>query len=158
MLQKNDGELFQCRLDAKSSPKMLYFLFHWLVIALAVFMTPHLISGVHSEGFGSALAVAAILGLLNVVLKPILFVLTLPFTLITLGFFILILNAFLFQLAASFVSGFQVDSFGAAFLASLVVSLVSWAMNLSARRHNGRIVWQVRQTSHSRQDRMRDLN
>jgi putative membrane protein len=137
---------------------MSRYFFRWLVTSLAVFMVPHLVKGVHIDSFGSALAVAAVLGLLNVLLKPLLVVITLPLTILTLGFFILILNAFLFQLTSSVVSGFQVDSFGSAFLASIVVSLVSWVLSLSVRRQEGRTTWHVHEVSRGDSSNARDLN
>lgn len=108
---------------------MAGILIRWLVTTLAILVIPHLISGVKVAGFGSALAAAAIIGILNALVRPILIILTLPLTVVTLGFFILIINALLFWLAGSIVSGIQVDSFWSAFLGSLIVTLVSWIMN-----------------------------
>ena len=121
---------------------MRYFS-RWLVTALIILMVPHLVSGVHVAGFGTALAVAFILALLNVLIRPLLILITLPLTVMTLGFFILIINALLFQFAGGLVSGFEVDSFGSAFLASLIVSFVSWFMNISFERREGKVVWRV---------------
>jgi putative membrane protein len=96
---------------------------------LAILLIPHLISGVRVEGIGSALAAAAILGVLNALIRPILIILTLPLTIVTLGLFVLIINALLFQLAGAVVSGVHIDSFWSAFLGSLVVTIVSWVVN-----------------------------
>lgn len=104
-------------------------LIRWLITTLAILMIPHLVSGVKVAGFGSALAAAAILGILNALVRPVLILLTLPLTIVTLGVFILIINALLFELAAVFVSGLQIDSFWSAFLGSLIVTIVSWIMN-----------------------------
>jgi len=101
----------------------------WFITTIAVLIVPYLISGVKVEGLGTALIAAAILGVLNALVRPILILLTLPLTVVTLGFFILIINALLFQLAGAVVPGLQVDSFWSAFFASLIVSLVSWIMN-----------------------------
>lgn len=106
-------------------------LIRWLVLTLAVMIVPHLISGVRVEGFGTALAAAAILAVLNAIVRPVLIILTLPLTIVTLGLFILIINALLFQLAGFFVSGLQIDSFWSALFGSLIVSLVSWVMNFA---------------------------
>jgi putative membrane protein len=92
-------------------------------------MVPHIISGVKVEGFGTALAAGAILGILNALVRPILLVLTLPLTVLTLGIFILVINALMFQLAGMIVSGFHIASFWSALFGSLIVSLVSWIVN-----------------------------
>jgi len=104
-------------------------LIRWLVTTLAILMIPHLISGVHVEGIGSALAAAAILGILNALIRPILILLTLPLTIVTLGLFILVINALLFQFAGWVVSGLHIESFWSALFGSLIVSVVSWIMN-----------------------------
>jgi len=106
-------------------------LIRWIVTTLTILMIPNLISGVKVAGIGSALAAAAIIGVLNAVVRPVLILLTLPLTIVTLGVFILIINALLFQLAGWMVSGIEIDSFWSAFLGSLIVSLVSWIMNSS---------------------------
>ncbi len=109
---------------------MQRMLFKWLVMSLALLAIPQLVGGISVESFGTALAVAAVLAVMNVVLKPILILLTLPLTVLSLGLFIFVLNAFMMQLAPFFVSGFQVDSFKSAFISSLIVSLVSWVANV----------------------------
>ena len=101
----------------------------WLVTSLTILMVPQLISGVHVKGFASALAAAAVLGVLNAIVRPLLILLTLPLTIVTLGLFILVINELLFQLAGAIIPGVQIDSFWSALLASLIVSLVSWALN-----------------------------
>lgn len=114
------------------------WLLRWLVTALTIFAIPHVLSGVQVSGFGSALAASALISVLNFLVRPLMIILTLPLTILSLGFFILVINALIFQWASNLVSGFQVDSFGSAFLAALLVSLVSWVMNLSYRSHGGR--------------------
>ena len=117
-------------------------LIRWLITTLAIMVIPHLISGVRVEGFGTALAAAAILGILNALVRPILIILTLPLTVITLGVFILVINALLFQLAGAVVSGFHIDSFWSALLGSLIVSVVSWIMNFAIAGEMGeQTVW-----------------
>ena len=105
---------------------MRTYFWKWLSSSVGVFLISKMMSGVHVADLKTALWVSAILGLLNLFFKPILIILTLPFTVLSLGFFILIINAFLFQLAGSLVPGFRVDSFGTAFLASLVLSFFNW--------------------------------
>ena len=104
-------------------------LIRWLITTLAIMMVPYLVSGVRLDSFGSALLAAAILGVLNAVVRPVLLLLTLPLTIVTLGLFILVINALMFQLAGALVSGLHVASFWSAFFASIIVSLVSWIMS-----------------------------
>ena len=111
-------------------------LIRWLVTTLAILMITHLISGVRVEGIGSALAAAAILGILNALIRPILIILTLPLTIVTLGLFILVINALLFQFAGWVVSGLHIDSFWSALFGSLIVSIVSWIMNSALPSHD----------------------
>ncbi|HOC43900.1 MAG TPA: phage holin family protein [Thermoanaerobaculales bacterium] len=102
------------------------FIVHWLVIALALWVTATILPGVEVSSW-QALAVAAIvLGLLNALVRPILVLLTLPITVLTLGLFYLIVNGFTFLLASKLVPGFEVAGFWWAVLGALVVSLVSW--------------------------------
>jgi len=111
------------------------FLVHWLVIALALWVTAAILPGVEVSSW-QALAVAAIvLGLLNALVRPVLVLLTLPITVLTLGLFYLIVNGFTFLLASKLVSGFDVSGFWWAVLGALVVSLVSWLVgSLSGKR------------------------
>jgi len=131
------------------------FFVKWLVTAAAILATPHLVSGVYIDGLGTALAVAVVLALLNLLVRPILILITLPLTLVSLGFFLLVINALIFKWAGSLVMGMAVDSFSAAFLASLWVSLVSWICNLSLSRESGKYRVHV---SRSRQGKVIDLN
>ncbi len=113
-------------------------LMRWLITSFIILMIPHLISGIQIESFGAALAVAAILGALNFLVRPVLVVLTFPITILSLGFFLLIINGLLFYWAGSLVDGVYVDSFFSAFLAALIVSIVSWVLQL--KKSNQRIV------------------
>ena len=116
---------------------MLRLLVKWLALTLTILMVPSLVGGVTVDSFGTALAVAAVLGVLNVLLKPLLIVLTLPFTILSLGLFLFVINAILFQIAGKIIPGLHVASFGSAFFASLIVSLVSWILNRVGEDHNG---------------------
>lgn len=100
-------------------------LIRWLGISLTVLSLPHLITGFEVDSLGTALALALVLWGLNLVLRPLLIFLTLPFTLLTFGFFLLFVNAFVFWISAQLVSGVRVESFGAAFWASCLLSLMS---------------------------------
>ena len=98
---------------------------HWFVSALIIIVLAYFIPAVHVSGFLAALAAALVIGLLNTFLKPILVILTLPISIITLGLFTLVINTLLVILAASIVPGFTIDSFGWAFVFSIVLSLVN---------------------------------
>jgi len=107
------------------------FLVRWAVLTVAVWVAAGLVDGIHLDGFGSTVLVALILGLLNAVLRPILFWVTLPVTVLTLGFFLLVLNTAMLGLTA-WIAGkfdsidFSIDGFWAAFLGALIITLVSW--------------------------------
>ena len=101
-------------------------LFAWIIITIAVLLAAYLIPGIKVDSLGSAIIGAAILGLLNALIKPIFIILTLPITLLTLGLFIFVINALLFWLAGSIVRGFSVRSFGSALLGSLVVTVITF--------------------------------
>ncbi len=101
-----------------------------LVIAtVAILIAAYLVPGISVSSFLVALVVALILGLLNLTLKPILVLLTLPINLVTLGLFTLVINAFLFWLVGTFIEGFSVDGFIPAFVGALVVSIIGWIGN-----------------------------
>ena len=96
-----------------------------LLNALIVYAVAHIIKGVHVRGFGTAILVAVVLGLINALIRPVLFLLTLPINVLTLGLFTFVLNALLFWSVTWFVPGFSVDSFISALVASFLVSLMS---------------------------------
>ena len=105
---------------------MLVFLMHWLVVAIGLGAAAYVVPGV-SVSSGAALAVGAlVLGFVNAVIKPVMVLLTLPLTILSLGLFYFVVNAAAFAIAAAVVPGFSVASFWAALFGALVVSLVSW--------------------------------
>jgi putative membrane protein len=93
-----------------------------VVVALALLLAQQIVPGISVSGFGIALIVALVLGLINLIIRPILLLLTLPITIITFGLFALILNALLFWTTSALVLGFTVSGFVPAFLGSLIVS------------------------------------
>ncbi|MFD1616498.1 phage holin family protein [Gelatiniphilus marinus] len=95
-----------------------------LLNAVAVFILAHLLSGVHVNGYVGALIVAVVLSILNVIVKPILVIFTLPATILTLGLFLLVINAIIILLADKLVNGFSVDSFWWALLFSILLSIL----------------------------------
>jgi putative membrane protein len=112
----------------------LTFLTHWLTTALALAVAAYILPGIHFASW-LALAVAAlVLGLVNAVIRPVLILITLPITLLTLGLFYLVVNGVAFGLAAALVPGFTIDSFGWAVLGALVVGLTSWAVGVLVKR------------------------
>ena len=100
-----------------------------LVTAIVAFVLTKILSGVHFDGFGSAVIFALILGILNLVVTPILKILGLPLTILTLGLFSLVINALVILLAAKFVTGMSVDGFWWAFIFSIALSLISSLVN-----------------------------
>lgn len=103
----------------------MMILINWLVSALVIVIGSYVLPGVHVESFGTALLVALVLGILNVLLKPLLVLLTLPITIVSLGLFMFIINALLILLTDSIIPGFTVDGFGWAILFSIVISLIN---------------------------------
>ena len=101
---------------------------HWLINAAALFVLPYIFSSIQVKDFVTALVVALVLGLLNAIIRPVLILLTLPVTILTLGLFILVINALLFWAVASFIEGFHVAGFWSAFWGAIVYSLISWAV------------------------------
>lgn len=116
---------------------MLSLLARWLVNAAALLLVAYLYPGVHVEGFGTALVAALVLGLVNALIRPVLVILTLPVTILTLGLFLFVINALLFWLVAEVVRGFSVGGFGPALLGSILYSVItlvtSWVL-FPARR------------------------
>ncbi len=106
----------------------------WLLSAAALLAVAYLYEGVVVTSFGAALLAAALLGALNLVLRPILILLTLPVTLLTLGLFLFVVNALVFWAAAGLLSGLDVRSFGAALLGSLIYSALQFAIDFVLAR------------------------
>ena len=113
----------------------MYLIFRWLINTIALFIVvtllkPHL----EARTFVTLVIAAAVLGLLNAIIKPVLVVLTLPLTVVTLGLFLIILNAIMLELTAWLVRGFHIDSFGWAIAAAIVLGLISLVTNRIGRR------------------------
>ena len=101
------------------------FLVKVLISALAVMVSQYILPGVHVDGFMTGIMVALLLGLFNATIKPVLVILTLPITVVTLGFFLLVINVFVINLTAGFLDGFTVDGFWWAVIFSFVLSFVT---------------------------------
>ena len=109
-------------------------LLNWLLSAAALLAVAYLYSGVVVSSFTAALIAAAVLGALNLVVRPILVLLTLPVTVVTLGLFLFVVNALMFWAAASLVSGLNVRGFGAALIGSLIYSALQLAIDFVLQR------------------------
>lgn len=107
---------------------MMQILINWVISALVIFITAYVLKGVHVDTLWTAFVVAVVLGFLNTFIKPLLVILTLPITVVTLGLFLLIINALMVLLASNFVPGFDVDGFWWAVLFSIVVSGIKLLM------------------------------
>ena len=101
----------------------------WLINALALLALPYVVPSVQVDSFVTALVAALLLGFANALIRPVLVLLTLPVTLVTLGLFVFVINALLFWLVASFVKGFAVAGFWSAFFGAIVYALISWAVS-----------------------------
>jgi putative membrane protein len=101
----------------------------WLVNAVALFLLPYVFPWVKVDTFWAALAAALVLGLINTLIRPLLLVLTLPVTVLTLGLFIFVINGLLFWAVGSFVEGFHVAGFWSGVFGAIVYSLISWALS-----------------------------
>lgn len=104
-------------------------IFQWFGNAAALLLLSRLMDAVKIDDIQTALIAALVLGLINTLIRPILFIVTLPINFLTLGLFTLIINGLLFSLAASLVPGFQVDGFGAALIGAVLYSISCWAIN-----------------------------
>ncbi len=105
---------------------MSKLIIRFLAVVLGLFVVSEVVSGISISGLYAAIVVAVFLGIMNILVRPILVILTLPVTVLTLGFFIFIINASIFLFIGSIVKGFEVDNFIAAFLGSVIVSSISW--------------------------------
>ena len=114
-------------------------LLRWFLSALALLAVAYLYPGVRVDGFFAAAVAALVLGLVNAVVRPILVVLTLPVTILTLGLFLFVINAFIIIIAGHVVAGFKVESFWYAMLFSIVLSLFNSFVHKRALREERRV-------------------
>jgi putative membrane protein len=110
------------------------FLIHTVVLAVALWVTANVVSGVTVASWQALALAAFVLGAVNAVIRPILVILTLPITVLTLGLFYLVVNGMAFGLAAALVPGFQIRSWTAAILGALLTSILSWFIGIFVRR------------------------
>jgi putative membrane protein len=118
-------------------PNLMALIVRWLMLAFSVWVAAEVVNGIHLEGIPSILAVAAILGLFNLYLRPVLFLVSLPFTVLTLGLFIVVINAVLLGITDwvgnLFGLKFSIDGVGAALLGALIISLVNLMLTVFLR-------------------------
>ena len=103
---------------------MISILLVWLLTAVALLITSYLVPGFKISGFGTAMVAAVVIGLLNAFLRPILFILTLPINLLTLGLFTFVVNAVVLKMAAALMSGFSINGWGSAIIGAVVLAIV----------------------------------
>ena len=108
---------------------MVKLLLVWVINAVALLAVAYLMPSIAVANFATALVAALILGLVNAVIRPVLVLLTLPATILTLGLFIFVINGLLFWFVGSFIQGFVVGGFWAGVIGAIVYSLVSWALS-----------------------------
>jgi putative membrane protein len=109
---------------------MEVFLLQIVVIGLLLWVVARIVPGIEIDGVGHALLAGLVLGVINALIRPLLVLLTLPITVLTLGLFLLVINALLLRLAAAIVPGMRVHGFGAAFLGALLLSIFSFGATL----------------------------
>jgi putative membrane protein len=107
----------------------------WVVCAIALYLTSGIVPGVQVRGLGPLLAAAAVIGMVNAFVRPLVYLLTLPLTVLTFGLFALVVNAAMLLLASSFVPGFEVRGFWAAFWGWLVLSFFTFCVNVLIGEH-----------------------
>ena len=112
-------------------------LVRWLLLAAALLLVAHVAPGITVASFTSALIAALVLGLFNTLVRPLLVLLTLPVTLITLGLFLFVINALMFWAAASVLEGFNVAGFGSALIGSLIYSVCGMVIDVAVERLSG---------------------
>ena len=103
-------------------------LVRWIFLTGAILLASYLIDGIKVSGFFSAFLAAAILGILNALLRPVLIILTLPINILTLGLFTFVINAVLLMMASGVIKGFEVQGFWSAFFGALIIAIVNWVL------------------------------
>lgn len=111
---------------------MIRITIKWIALTAAIMVTSYLIDGISVDGLPSAFLAAAVLSILNVFLRPIALILTLPVNILSLGLFTFVINAFMLIITSKLISGFNVDGFWSAIFGSLLISIVSWVINMIA--------------------------
>src|SRR5437763_922934 len=116
-----------------------HFVFRWVVTTVAVMVASSVIHGIRYDTVAALIGASLLLGILNAFVRPFLLILSAPLILVTLGFFILVLNGLLLLVVPSVVTGFHVDTFGSAFWGAIVISIVSWILSAFFRGSDGQV-------------------
>ena len=119
--------------------RMRHFVFRWAVTTIAVMVASSVIRGIRYDTVAALIGASLLLGILNAFVRSFLLLLSVPLILVTLGFFILILNALLLLVVPSIVVGFHVDGFWNAFWGAIIISIVSWILSAFFRGSDGRV-------------------
>jgi putative membrane protein len=118
---------------------MRHFVFRWAVTTVAVMVASSIFHGIRYDSVAALIGAALLLGILNAFLRPVLLILSAPLILLTLGFFILVVNGLMLLFVPSIIGGFHVDSFGSAFWGAIVISIISWLLSAFFRGSDGRV-------------------
>ncbi|MEP6777694.1 MAG: phage holin family protein [Chthoniobacterales bacterium] len=118
---------------------MRHFIFRWAITTVAVMVAAAFIRGIRYDSVGALVLAALLLGILNAFVRPVLLLLSAPLILLSLGFFILVVNGLMLLFVPNLVSGFHVDSFGSAFWGAILVSIMSWLLSAFFRGSDGRV-------------------
>ena len=116
---------------------MKSFLMRWLATTIAVAVAEQLLANIYADGWFSLIIAALLLGIINAVIRPVLLLLSLPFILVTLGFFILFVNALMLWIVGKIVPGFHVDGFWTAFFGAIIIGIVNWALSAVFKGSDG---------------------
>ena len=119
---------------------MIGFLLRWSINLVALVAAGVFINGVLIQSMSAGILAAGILGIVNAVIRPVVLIFTLPINLLTLGLFTLVINAAMLQIVAALVPGFILETFGAAFFAALLISVISWLLNIFVSG-NGKVIF-----------------
>ena len=104
---------------------MMELLAHLIITAALLLLVANMVSGMHIEGWGSAFLAALVLGVVNAIIRPLMVILTIPITIVTLGLFLFVINALMLWLAAALVPGFRIENFGAALFGSIILTVLN---------------------------------
>ena len=118
---------------------MKEFLIRWLITTLAVMGATYLIPGISYNSTGTLISAALLLGIINALIRPVLLLLSLPFIIITMGFFILVINALLLLFVSAVIPGFHVEGFWNALFAGIVIGIISWILSSFFRSSDGHV-------------------
>jgi putative membrane protein len=118
---------------------MRHFVFRWIITTVAVMVVPAFVNGIRYDTAGALVGAALLLGILNAFVRPVLLILSAPLILVTLGFFILVINALMLFWVPSMVMGFHVDGFGSAFWGAILIGIISWLLSAFFRGSDGRV-------------------